>query len=157
MLKWFSLTTSVLGLSVQPFLWKSFSTSTSFGSSFLISFTGTTAAMVVLTPVLVNLVTKRYVTQLHFREDDKTFVLHSLSFFNRKKTTEFKAEQVNVPAITGPFTTFTVFGRPFFVDPLSFNDMSAYEHLMGYDKLDAVGRPLENKDVKQSATDSSKS
>lgn len=152
MIKWFSLSTTAVGLSIQPFIWNAMNNSTSFSSSFMLGFAATTAAAVVMTPLVLNLVTKRYVTRLYFEPNDKKFELHSLNFFNRPKTTEFTAGDVKIPTVTGPFTSFTVFGRPFFVDPLAFKDLSVYEHLMGFDKLDMLGRPLERTESSSDST-----
>jgi hypothetical protein len=119
----------------------------------MLAFAATTAAAVVMTPLLLNLVTKRYVTRLYFDPNDKKFVIHSLNFFNRQKITEFSAGDVKIPTVSGPFTSFIVFGRPFFVDPLAFKDLSVYEHLMGFDKLDYLGRPLERPNDVTTAVD----
>lgn len=136
-LKLVSLTTSTVGISMQPFIYRSLvEPTTSSGVSIAVGAAAVTTTLVMLSPLLLNLLTKRYVTHLYFNEQSQTFTLISLNFFNRKKSRTFRADDVQVPLSTGPFTTFLVNGQPYFVDGLAFSDINIYNHLMGYDKLD---------------------
>lgn len=89
---------------------------------------------VILSPLLINLMTRRYVIQLSFNKDTKVFNVVSLNIINRMKTTSFTIDQVK-SNVNRPFTTFMVGRKPFFVDPIQFSDLSVYEYLMGYDKI----------------------
>lgn len=133
--KLFSLSTSCLGLAIQSLVYVKMSESQSTGWVFL--FAGSIATIVLMSPLLLHYVAKRYVTHLYYEPNSRTFTTWSLTLLNRKRETRFKAEDVVVPTVRGPFTTFTVARRPFFIDPLSFKDVAIFEHLVGYDKLDA--------------------
>ena len=136
-LKLVSLTTSTVGVSMQPFIYRSLvQPGSSAGVSIAVGAAAVTTTLVILSPLLLNLLTKRYVMHLYFNEKSQTFTLISLNFFNRKKSRTFRADDVQVPLSTGPFTTFLVNGQPYFVDGLAFSDINIYNHLMGYDKLD---------------------
>lgn len=89
---------------------------------------------VIFSPMLINLMTRRYVVQLSFNSDTKVFNILSLNIINRMKTTSFTIDQVK-SNVNRPFTTFMVGRKPFFVDPLQFSDITVYEYLMGYDKI----------------------
>lgn len=136
-LKWVSLTTSAVGLSLQPLMYRSIvKPSSSTAISVALGAAAVTTALVILSPLLLNLLTKRYVTRLYFNRESLTFTLISLNFVNRTKATSFTAKDVQVPLTTGPFTTFLAHGQPYFVDALAFSDLGVYNHLMGYDVLD---------------------
>src|SRR5205085_3904506 len=100
------------------------------------------AACVVLSPLLFNILTKRYVTEILYDREQDTFVACTLSFFNRKKYTTFKTEDVKVPPVLGPFTSFLVKGKPYLVDPFGFTHLSYYKRLTGLDKVPVV--PLQD-------------
>ena len=132
--KLFSLSTSSLGLAIQSVLYLKMSESQTHNWVFV--FAGSIATIVLMSPLLLHYITKRYVTHLYYEPESRTFTTCSLTLFNRKRVTTFKAEDVVIPLVRGPFTTYTVFRKPFFIDPLSFKDISVFEHLVGYDQLD---------------------
>lgn len=133
--KLFSLSTSSLGLAIQVMVYLKMSHE-SQSASWVLVFGGSIATIVLMSPLLLHYMTKRYVTRVYFEPESRTFTTWSLTLFNRKRVTTFKAEDVVLPSVRSPFTTFTVAGRPFFIDPLSFKDIAIFEHLVGYDKLD---------------------
>lgn len=130
-LKVFSLSTTVLGLGAQPLLLSAASNSS---APVLLTFFSGFMGIIALTPVFLNLLTKRYITKLYFDSESKQFTAESLNMINRRRCTTFRACDVVIPAVDGPFTSFVVFKKPFLVDPEQFADMSVYHHLMGYDK-----------------------
>lgn len=132
--KLFSLSTSSLGLAIQSILYLKMSGSETHNWVFV--FAGSIATIVLMSPLLLHYITKRYVTHLYYEPESRTFTTCSLTLFNRKRVTTFKAEDVAIPLVRGPFTTYTVSRKPFFIDPLAFKDISVFEHLVGYDKLD---------------------
>lgn len=133
MLKTFSLSTTISGMLIYAYMFK-VGIIENQKSTIAITFMTATCGCVVLSPLLTNLITKRYVTRLTYNEETKVFTVYSFNFFNQVKTTSFTADQVNSDT-NRPMTTFTVDRKPFFVDPLQFSDLSVYEHLMGYDKI----------------------
>lgn len=46
----------------------------------------------------------------------------------------FKIDDVKVPDVPGLFTSLTVKGKPLFMDPNQFTDVSHYAKMMGFDK-----------------------
>ncbi|XP_050294058.1 transmembrane protein 70 homolog, mitochondrial [Anthonomus grandis grandis] len=130
--KLFSLSSSIVGITMQPFLYKEI---VSTGNVPIIlaaySFIG---FFTVVTPFLLHFISKKYVLELHYNEDKDTFIAKTLNLFCVIKETEFKVEDVDVPDVPGMFSTFNVKGKPLFVDPRSFDYPEYYAKLMGYDK-----------------------
>lgn len=131
MVKFFSLSTSILGLSVQPILFQ--------------KLLGTNAGMIVavgsfigfftfVTPLLIHWITKKYVTSLEYDPERDVYSATTLSFFLRNKKIHFTVDDVKVPEVPGMFTSFLVKNKPLFVDPHMFSDLEHYGRLMGYDK-----------------------
>ena len=133
MLKTFSLSTTITGMLIYAYMIK-VGIIEKQQSTIAMTFMTATCGCVVLSPLLINLITKRYVTRLTYNEETNVFTVCSLNLFNQVKTTSFTADQVNSDT-NRPMTTFTVNRKPFFVDPLQFSDLSVYERLMGYDKI----------------------
>lgn len=133
--KYFSFTTSGMGFALQAVvLNRSLQAGEMSWKLVAASIIGTS---IIMTPLLLNLLTKRYVTELHFDPNSKLFTASTLSFFNRRQQTSFRASDVIIPTVDWPFTTFVVRDKPYLVDPTRFSKPTAYHHLMGFD------RPLE--------------
>lgn len=131
-IKAFSLTTTFLGLVCYPFMFKKASNSKK--SAIAHVFVGWTLIMVIFSPLALNYVTKRYITQLRFNRETRTFRAFTLNLFNRQVVTKFKQDDVQVPMVPGLFTSFLVNKKPMFMDPAYVQDTQAYQHLLGYDK-----------------------
>ena len=97
-------------------------------------FSGWTCLMVIGSPLLLNLATKRYITELTFNQETELFSATILNFFNQKKKIQFKKEEVQIPAIPGIFTSFLVRNQPLLMDPSFVLDKQAYMHMMRCDK-----------------------
>uniref|UniRef100_T1JLB4 Transmembrane protein 70 homolog, mitochondrial n=1 Tax=Strigamia maritima TaxID=126957 RepID=T1JLB4_STRMM len=130
-IKIFSFSTSFLGLMCQPVL---VSKSLATSSIIIGSVGGFIAVYSILTPIILHWIVRRYVVQLYFDSNTKSFTSVTLGFFNTQKKLEFSACDVSVPEVESPLTTFIVKGKPLLVDPQQFTDLSIYGHLMGYDK-----------------------
>ncbi|CAH1372487.1 hypothetical protein MTP99_013979 [Tenebrio molitor] len=130
--KVFSLSSSIIGITCQPFLYEAV---VSTGSVPIIvaaySFIG---FFTFLTPFLLHLITKKYVTQLLYKRDTDSYVAKTVNFFNITRETEFKVEDVKVPDVPGMFTTLHAKGKPLFIDPKFFENPDHYARIMGYDK-----------------------
>ncbi|KAJ8948348.1 hypothetical protein NQ318_019333 [Aromia moschata] len=106
--KMFSLSSSLVGILAQPFLYKEIAATGNVpvivaAYSFIGFFT-------VVTPVLLHLITKK----IHY--------------------TEFKSTEVRVPEVPGMFTTFCAKGKALFLDPVRSEYPEHYARIMGYDK-----------------------
>ncbi|KAK3581136.1 hypothetical protein CHS0354_033930 [Potamilus streckersoni] len=140
LLKGFSLSTSVLGLCLQPYL------VTSMGAGVLAyAMVAGMSFFIFLNPALIHWLTRRYVTDMYFNQYSKKFVAATISFFLRRREIEFFADDVMVPDITGPFTSVTIKNKPYFFVSNSFKSKDAYVHMMGYDKpMDGWELPNKN-------------
>lgn len=137
--KVFSLSTSCAGVIAQPIMYEQ---ATKLGSSMPVVFAvcSFVGFFTFVTPFLLHVVTKRYVTELHYDHITKEYTATIIGFFLRKQFVKFKAEDVTVPEIPGMFTSFIVNQKnskkkvALFVDPKLFQDPSHYVKIMGYDK-----------------------
>nr|CAH7752153.1 unnamed protein product [Callosobruchus chinensis] len=130
--KIFSLSSSVVGVLAQPFLYTAIATTGNIpiivaAYSFIGFFT-------VGTPLLLHSITKNYITHLLYKKDTDTYMARTIGFFCQSIQTEFKPDEVKVPDVPGMFTTFIVRGKKLFLDPRLFDNPDHYAKLMGYDK-----------------------
>ncbi|XP_013782066.1 transmembrane protein 70 homolog, mitochondrial-like [Limulus polyphemus] len=129
--KFFSISTSAIGIALQPFLLKSYLSFSPLAGLLIGSFF---TCFIFVTPILLHWITKRYVVELSLDPSTRVFTATVLTLLNRKKHILFTAEDVHVPDLPGVFTSFVVNGVPLFVDSQSFEDPQIFKHLMGYDK-----------------------
>ncbi|XP_032687777.1 transmembrane protein 70 homolog, mitochondrial [Odontomachus brunneus] len=131
-LKIFSLITSIGGLLFQPFFYmkavENGNTEAVIGIFALISF------IAVSTPILLNLVTKKYVTHIYYDPSEDKYIANTYNLFVVKKKLEFTPEDVVVPDVNGMFTNCIIKGTPLFLEQKFFYDPSHYIRIMGYDK-----------------------
>ena len=129
--KGITISTSVMGILAQPLVLPSVALLPVFAQAFI---GGSFTLFIIGNPLLFQLLTKRYITSLYYDGTNEVFTAHTLSFFLQKKTEKFQAEDVEVPDIPIPFTTFKVNNKPFFVDQTSFIQPHIFKKLMGFDK-----------------------
>ena len=130
--KLFSLSTSLVGLSLQPTLYQHASQLPAFAAA---AVGGVVGFFILVTPVLLHLVTKRYVIRMTL--DDKTgqFTAFTYTLLLRERKTSFSANAVSTPNVPGLFTTIRINGKlPLFIDPDLFIDKTAFLKLMKYDE-----------------------
>ncbi|XP_049297148.1 transmembrane protein 70 homolog, mitochondrial [Anopheles funestus] len=130
--KVFSLATSIGGIVAQPILLEQ--ASKVGGMPMIVAVCGFAGFFTFVTPVLLHLVTKRYITDLHYDAATQQYTATTITFFLQREKTQFKVEDVTVPEVGGLFTTFLVKNKAFFVDPQLFPDPTHYIKIMGYDK-----------------------
>lgn len=87
-----------------------------------------------VTPLLLHLVTKKYVTNMTFDPVKDEYTAETITFLLRKRKINFKIDDVKIPEVPGMFTSVLVKGVPLFVDPRMFHDPEHYIKMMGYDK-----------------------
>lgn len=129
--KLFSLTTSLIGLSFQPMIYKELMDLPIWLAALL---GGTVNSFIFISPVLLHWVSKRYVMEIQFDPALQQFKALTYTFFLRKKQHVFKATDVVVPAIPRLFSTVLILGKPMLVDISSFSDRNAMLHMLQYDK-----------------------
>ncbi|XP_058122192.1 transmembrane protein 70 homolog, mitochondrial [Anopheles ziemanni] len=130
--KVFSLATSIGGIVAQPILLEQ--ASKIGGMPMIVAVCGFAGFFTFVTPILLHLVTKRYVTELHYDPVKQQYTATTITFFLQREKTNFKIEDVTVPEVGGLFTTFLVKNKAMFVDPQLFPDPTHYIKIMGYDK-----------------------
>ncbi|XP_064090549.1 transmembrane protein 70 homolog, mitochondrial-like [Macrobrachium nipponense] len=131
MVKVFSLSTSFIGLSMQPLL---FQKVVGTGAGLAIAAGSFIGFFTFVTPFLIHWITKKYVTRLEYDPKHDIYSATTLTFFLRERKINFKVDDVQVPTVPGIFTTFHVKNQPLFVEPRMFEDIEHYGRIMGYDK-----------------------
>ena len=134
MIKKFSLSTTLIAAGVQPFIFQQIMATNA--TALAVGFAGMTSAGVVLSPLLLNWITKRYVCDLHYNHESQVFTASVLNLWCRRVSVQYSASDVTIPETLGIFTTFTVGPKrqPLFVDPEFVKDLSIYKKMLGYDK-----------------------
>ncbi|XP_072932099.1 transmembrane protein 70 homolog, mitochondrial [Epargyreus clarus] len=130
--KVFSLCSSLAGLVAQPIIIREAST---IGSTpLLIAMCSVVGFFTFITPILLHLITKKYVTEVHYDPRTSTYTTTTISFFLVPKKLDFKVEDVTVSDLPGMFTTMFAKGKPLFLEARHFKDPLHYAKIMGYDK-----------------------
>ncbi|XP_053607215.1 transmembrane protein 70 homolog, mitochondrial [Plodia interpunctella] len=130
--KLFSLGSSIAGLIAQPIIIREAS---AIGStSLLVAVCSVVGFFTFVTPILLHIVTKKYVTDIIYDPDSSTYKATTINFFLARKQIEFKPDDVQVPDIPGMFTTMNAKGKPLFIEARHFNNPLHYAKIMGYDK-----------------------
>lgn len=131
-IKLFSLSTSVVAVALQPvFLKELLGNATSATLTLALGMN----ACVFMTPLFLHMITKRYVTDMYYKDDDGTFTATTYSFFLRKKEHKFTAKDVTLPKKSSLFSSITIKGKtPLFLDPSLFRSKDAYVKMMRYDE-----------------------
>lgn len=132
LVKLFSLSTSVVGIALQPFLYKQVS-DLHWALAAMVG--GVAGFFVFVTPVLLHVVTKRYVTQMYLDRNSGVFTATTYTLLLRERDHVFTAADVAVPTVPGIFTTVKIRDKvPLFIDPNLFLDRDAFVLMMKYDE-----------------------
>ncbi len=99
-----------------------------------IGYTIISATFVLLTPSLIQLICKRYLTSLYYHEQTGQFTGFYKNFFMMERQIRFRAEDVEVPPITGMFTSMLIKNQPYFINHDDFYDKPILMKMLGYDK-----------------------
>jgi transmembrane protein 70 len=138
-LKLFSITTSAGGLVIQPMVYQSLSEA-GLGKVFLAI--SPLFFFTYVTPFLINILTKRYATEMFYNPVTDTYTAVTSNFFLQRREVEFKAKDVIIPDVPGMFTTFLIKSntqppgkpRPIFVMDTCFTRLEHYGRLMKFDE-----------------------
>lgn len=82
--KIFSLSTSIAGIAAQPILVDQ-ATKMGGGTGVIIAVCGFVGFFTFITPLLLHLVTKKYVTEIHFNPEKNEYLATTITFFLTKK------------------------------------------------------------------------
>ncbi|XP_050522824.1 transmembrane protein 70 homolog, mitochondrial [Daktulosphaira vitifoliae] len=157
-LKIVSFMTSGAGLFVQPLLLQK---AAEVGSSLAATIGVCTIAgfFTFVTPILIHLVTRKYVTRVDYNNKNDQYLATTISFFLKPKKVLFKTHEVRLPMSQKLTITFYIRNIPLFIDPQAFTDMMHYQRILGYDKpyqLDTEFTNVVNKPVIKAANKSYK-
>ncbi|XP_072525039.1 transmembrane protein 70, mitochondrial [Salminus brasiliensis] len=131
--KSFSYTTSIISLCVLPqILMKTGLAVSSIGLK--VALCSIFGGFTFLTPVLLHMISKKYVLRLYHNKDTDTYTAFTYNVFLMEKKTTFYQSEVTLPDMSRMFTTFYAGKHPMLVDPSLFNVPQDYNHLMGYDQ-----------------------
>lgn len=127
-----SIVSTAVTLSIQPLIYEKLCAMDNvIAVAFLSIFIG---AFGYLSPIIMHIVMKKYVTHIYFNEISKTYTAETYSFFMRKTKTVFTQYDVTVPDISGMFSTCIIKGKPMYISLNSFDGPYHYKKIMGYDK-----------------------
>ena len=127
-----SLASSIGGAILYPFMIPKILQETSIYLA--IGYTIISATFVLLTPSLIQLICKRYLTSLYYHEQTGQFTGFYKNFFMMQRQIRFRAEDVEVPPITGMFTSMLIKNQPYFINHEDFEDKPILMKMLGYDK-----------------------
>ncbi|KFM64111.1 Transmembrane protein 70-like protein, mitochondrial, partial [Stegodyphus mimosarum] len=127
--KLLSLSTSVLGFGILPVIVYDLCKM----NIFVGCLTGVMSSFFLSTPFILHWITKRYVIELNFDPESKTFSAKTFNIVSQLQELKFKATDVTVPELPGVLTSFYVNGVPLFVDARMVKEPDVYSHMMGYD------------------------
>ncbi len=99
-----------------------------------IGYTIISGTFILLTPSLIQLICKRYLTSLYYHEQTGQFTGFYKNFFMIERQIRFRAEDVEVPPITGMFTSMLIKNQPYFINHDDFYDKPILMKMLGYDK-----------------------
>ena len=128
-MKVFSLSTSVAGVCLQPFIYNKLS---ALPVVLAVAVGGFASFFIFFTPVLLHLISKRYVTEMTLDPVTGHYTAKTYTFFLRKKIHRFTADDVTVPNVPGLFTSIRVNGVPLFIDRDLFTDRRHFVQLFKY-------------------------
>lgn len=89
---------------------------------------------ILLTPSLIQMISKRYFTSIYYDEKSSIFTGVYKNFFMMERKIRFRSEDVEVPPITGMFTSMLIRKKPHFVNHEDFEDKEILKKMLGYDK-----------------------
>ena len=129
--KIFSLSTSALGICLQPMLLFS---NQELPMALRFAVGGFLNFFIFMNPFIIHYIAKKYVTELRWNRSTGVFTAVTWTFFVQRRELQFTAEDVKVPDMPGMFTFLEAKGTPLFLEPNAFEDKEAYIHLMGLHK-----------------------
>ncbi|KAL7292144.1 hypothetical protein TKK_0014218 [Trichogramma kaykai] len=134
-IKMISLSTSLMGLSVQPIVYQKAVLSGEV-TNFTLPIFALLGLFALATPPLLNLITKRYILSIEYYPKRDKYVASVYTLFARQKKIEFTPDDVTIPTVLGMFTNCCIKGKPMFMDSTSFSEENQkhYVRIMGYDQ-----------------------
>ncbi|VDL95585.1 unnamed protein product [Schistocephalus solidus] len=127
--KLFSLSSSAVVLTAQPFIFQKFQSLASF-APFLVS----SLAFAALTPILLHILTRSCVFQVYFNTKTEQYTAYTKSIFLWPRRLEFSQSDVSYSVASLSFANMSVKGRPLLILDAGFTDSQTRIRLLGLDK-----------------------
>lgn len=145
LVKYFSLSTSALGILCQPYLISQMAQNGVIVKAAIGAFT---AFFVFGTPFLLHFICKRYVTKMYYDAGNRTFTATRLNFFAQEKKFTFSADDIR-GVTANPLCNFQVGEEMFLLDQDMIRERfpEAYVVWMGYDKPMDISEFIKQKEV----------
>jgi transmembrane protein 70 len=137
--KFLSLSSSVLGICLTPFLMTTMTEQSMLSKMFVYA---TCGFFIFVTPAVFQMLTRKYVSRLYYNYETKTFTAVMFNFFMIEYSMTFKLRDLYVPDVPGVFTTMIAKktsqnaskSRGLFVDYNLISDIDLVKRILGYDK-----------------------
>ena len=130
-IKVFSLTTSMFALALQPIILQKLIGSLSLATVLTLMMN----IMIFSTPIILHLITKRYVVNIYHNEPDNIFTATTYTLFLRENHLQFKPQEVTPSTKPLLFSNLLISNKtPLFIDPSLFLSRKAYITLMKLDE-----------------------
>ncbi|CAF0759570.1 unnamed protein product [Didymodactylos carnosus] len=129
-----SLSSSIGGLCIYPAVFFNSDLLAADNKVIIISFSIITGLFIFITPVLMQLISKRYLIQIYYNSIKNQFTAYYKNFFLIRRKIVFTPDDVKVPPVTGIFTTCLIKQKPYFINNEDFKDKDILKKMLGYDK-----------------------
>lgn len=132
LVKYFSLSTSALGVLLQPYILSQMANNGPLVKTSVIAVTG---FFVVGTPFLLHFLCKRYAMKMYYNKFTSTFTVVKLNFFARPRYFTFTPDDIS-ETIVDPLANFNAKGQGFLLDTdiIREHHPDAYIVMKKYDK-----------------------
>ena len=121
-IKILSVSTSAIALSFMPFI------------NVQIAVGSVLSCLLILQPILIHLLNKRYVTWIYYKEETNQFTASTYNFIGRSIDHVFTPGDIEY-YLHGLFSSVKIRGKPLLIDAESFFDKKMYMRMMRYDSL----------------------
>lgn len=130
--KYFSVGSSVIGLCLTPWIVSEMSTG---GLVFKIAVTTASGFFILVTPLLIHFLCKRYVVKMYYDKASSTFSAVKLNLLAQQRVFKFKPNEIK-DSLTNPLCTVEVRDQGFLLDTddLMNTNPDAYVAFMRYDQ-----------------------
>lgn len=133
--KYFSLSTSLIGILLQPYVLSEAAASSPLVKFSIVAFT---SFFVFATPCLLHFLAKRYVMKMHYNEKTNVFTATKLNFFARPRYFTFTPDDIAETTVD-PLSSFQAKGHGFLVD----TDVIREAHPEAYIALKKYNEPID--------------
>jgi transmembrane protein 70 len=128
-----SLTSSMFGIGLMPFITDTLSSSSILAQIFVF---GSTSFFIFVTPIISVFLTKRYINRIYYNEQEQSLNCVFFNFFLIEYCKIIKLRDLYIPELPGPFSTVKSKSnqKSYFIEIDKISDIEVIEKITGYDK-----------------------